>query len=309
MIRYSQLLNFVEIVDQGSFSAAAKSLYISQSALSQSVAGMEEELGVELIHRSKNGVRLTYFGHRVYEDSKKIINAFHGLESDLSGMLSERNNLRGQVRIQCTPGVENYLSQTVVPELSVSYPNVELIIIPSNEMRQDFQGFMKSSSTLGIGACLSELWDSIQSQAKNEGMVCEFFSSESPMILLSSRNPMASAKALSKDQLAQLKLVCYSSNPTPRYLSLFTGTATKAPNKESAVRLVANSDYAGVFTPSGIRRELAELRGRVRLLPLSFHDDTIQPVIHFLLHAPESGLSRAEQCVLELIRRYPYTES
>ena len=75
MIRYSQLLYFAEVVDRGSFSAAAKSLFVSQSALSQSVAGLEEELGAELIRRSKNGVRLTYFGHRLYEDARRLIDS------------------------------------------------------------------------------------------------------------------------------------------------------------------------------------------------------------------------------------------
>ncbi len=94
----------------------------------------------------------------------------------------------------------------------------------------------------------------------------------------------------------------------PRYLSLFAGAATRAPNKESMVRLVANSEYAGVFTPSGIRRELSEFRGKVRLVPLDVSDDSIQRVIHYLIHAPDSELGRTELCTLELLRRFPYAE-
>lgn len=306
VIRYSQLQNFVEIVEQGSFSAAAKSLYLSQSALSQSVAGLEEDLGVELIHRSKSGVRLTYFGHRFYEQAKDVLGAFRGFETDLRSLLSERNSLSGQVRIECTPGAKEYLSQTVVPELSASYPGVELLVLPPSDMG-DFGTFVKSGCSFGIGACLSEAWEPVRTQAEAAGLVCEFFSSETPMVLLSARNPLAAGNALSREQLAQLKLVCYSSNPSPRYLSLFHGTATRAPNKEAVVRLVADSDYAGVFAPSGIRRELSELRGRLKLLPLDFEDESVQPVVHYLIHAPEGELQRAEQCILDLLRCYPYT--
>ena len=48
--------------------------------------------------------------------------------------------------------------------------------------------------------------------------------------------------------------------------------------------------------------------GKVRLLPLDFQDAAIQPVVHYLIHAPEDALQRAEQCVLELVLRFPYTE-
>ena len=307
-IRYIQLLYFAEIVDRGSFSAAAKSLYVSQSALSQSVAGLESELGAELIRRGKTGVRPTYFGHRVYKDAKLLIGSLQGCESDWRRLLSERSERVGQVSIQCTPGVEEYLSETIIPELHTAYPGIELIIRPSAEMRQGFQSFVKSGCALGIGACLSEDWETVRSQAESAGLACEFFGIETPMVLLSSRNPLAQEAALSRDQLKQLKLVCYSFSPLPRYLSLFRGLASRVPNKESVVRLVADSSHAGVFTPSAIRRELAELKGRVRLLTPDFQDDAFLPVVHYLIHAPDSVLSRPEQRTLELMRYYPYTD-
>ena len=308
VIRFIQLLYFAEIVDRGSFSAAARSLYVSQSALSQSVAGLEEELGTELIRRSRSGVRLTYFGHRVYEEAKGLIDAYQRFDSDLRALLSERSEVRGEVSIRCTPGGEDYLSETIVPELSAAYPGVELLISPSPDMRQGFDSFLKGGCALGMGACLGDAWDAVRSEAGAAGLVCEFFGSERPQVLLSARNPLAGGAALGRAELAQLKLVCYSSNPAPRYLSLFQGTAARAPNKESVVRLVAGSDFAGVFTPSGIRRELSEFRGRVRLLPMDVSDDSVQRVVHYLIHAPDSTLRRAELCTLELLRRYPYGE-
>ena len=98
MIRFIQLVYFVETVDRGSFSAAARSLYVSQSALSQSVAGLEEELGAELIRRNKSGVRMTYIGHRVYEEARKLIDGYRGFESDVRALLAERGSVSGRVQ-------------------------------------------------------------------------------------------------------------------------------------------------------------------------------------------------------------------
>nr|MCR5552434.1 hypothetical protein [Oscillospiraceae bacterium] len=234
--------------------------------------------------------------------------ALRDCEAGWRGMLAERDMLVGQVGIQCTPGVEEYLSETVVPELSGAYPGIDLFIRPSTDMRQGFQSFLKSGCALGVGACVSEAWDAVRSQAEAAGLVCEFFGSESPRILLSARNPMAQGDTLSREQLGQLDLVCYSYAPPPRFLSLFRGQAARVPNTKSVVRLVANSEAAGVFPPSSVRRELSELKGRVRLLAPDFRDDAFLPVVHYLIHAPDDALPRPERCTLELIRHYPYTE-
>ena len=144
MIRHIQLLYFAEIVDRGSFSAASKSLYVSQSALSQSLAGLEEELGVKLIRRSKSGVSLTYFGHRVYEDAKVLISSLQNFESGWRSLITEGSDLKGEVYIQCTPGAESYLSKNIVSDLRESYPNIELHISPSGQMRFGFQSFINA---------------------------------------------------------------------------------------------------------------------------------------------------------------------
>ena len=273
------------------------------------MAGLERELGTALIRRSRAGVRPTYFGCRVYEAAKDLVGACRSFESGIRGLLSEGRSLAGTVRIQCTPGGEDYLSETIVPELSAAYPGVELHIRASSEMRYGFDSFLKSGCALGVGACLFTAWDAVRAQAEAAGLCCEFFGSERPQILLSARSPFAGAGILRREHLAQLRLVCYSSDPAPRYLPLFQGAAARAPNKESAVRLIAGSEFAGVFTPSGIRRELSEFRGKVCLLPMDVSDDSVQSVVHYLIHAPDDALSRTELCTLELVRRYPYAET
>ena len=269
------------------------------------MAGLEEELGTELIRRSKNGVRLTYFGHRVYADAKRLIGAFQDSEADWRALLDERSAVAGQVRIHCNPGAEAYISETVVPELRTAYPGIELLITTSAEMREGFQSFIKSGCSIGIGVCVSEAWDAMREQAEAAGLVLERFGSEATQVLLSARHPLAQERALRREQLALLDLVWYSFAPPPRFLPLFRGTAARVPSKESMVRMVAGSDYAAVFAPSTLRRELSEFRGRVRLLPLDFEDNAFLSIVRYLIHAPESTLDRPEQCTLELLRHYP----
>ena len=67
-----QLRYFRSVVDQGSFSKAAALLHISPPALSLSIKGLEEELGVSLLDRKPGRVLPTSFGHSLYQSATVI---------------------------------------------------------------------------------------------------------------------------------------------------------------------------------------------------------------------------------------------
>lgn len=70
-----QLRCFVAVAENGSFSAAATALGLSQPALSQSVARLESEVGVKLFHRSAKGVTLTGAGSVLLREGRRVLRA------------------------------------------------------------------------------------------------------------------------------------------------------------------------------------------------------------------------------------------
>ena len=69
-----QLYYFVAVADTLNFSRAAQALYVSQSALSKQIAGLEEELGVLLFSRSRQRrVALTAAGETLLHEAKEIL--------------------------------------------------------------------------------------------------------------------------------------------------------------------------------------------------------------------------------------------
>jgi len=66
MVEMKQLRYFIAIAETGSFSKAAKKLYISQPALSQQISKLEEQVGVNLIERNTRSVQLTAAGRDFY---------------------------------------------------------------------------------------------------------------------------------------------------------------------------------------------------------------------------------------------------
>ena len=73
MDRLGAMETFVRVMETGSFSAAAKHLNVSQSAVSKSIAQLEERLGVRLLMRSTHGLRPTEAGQTYYVRARRTI--------------------------------------------------------------------------------------------------------------------------------------------------------------------------------------------------------------------------------------------
>lgn len=90
-----QLRAFVKIAETCNFSLAAKELYTTQSALSQSLKKLEDELGMTLLHRDNHNVGLTEagdallpFARRTIEYSDNCVNKMHDLMNMKCGTLN-----------------------------------------------------------------------------------------------------------------------------------------------------------------------------------------------------------------------------
>ena len=70
-----QLRHFTAAAEAGSFSAAARSLYISHSTICRSVSALEEELGVRLVERDNRFIALTKAGAVLREEAEHLLSA------------------------------------------------------------------------------------------------------------------------------------------------------------------------------------------------------------------------------------------
>jgi len=96
MDRFEDLRALVAVVEAGSFTAAADRLDVAKSAISRRVTGLEERLGVQLMHRSTRKLSLTESGRGFYEHSARIL---ADLEEAESAVAQEHGELRGTLRI------------------------------------------------------------------------------------------------------------------------------------------------------------------------------------------------------------------
>ena len=70
-----QLRVFAAVADEGSFTGAARRLYISHSTVSRTVTALEEELGVRLVERDNRFIALTKAGAVLREEAGSLLTA------------------------------------------------------------------------------------------------------------------------------------------------------------------------------------------------------------------------------------------
>ena len=77
---------FCQVAKDSSFSQAAKALYLSQPAVSQSIKQLEDQLGTQLFTRSAKGVSLTQQGKLLYEYADSAMGLMNSAEQKLVSM-------------------------------------------------------------------------------------------------------------------------------------------------------------------------------------------------------------------------------
>lgn len=111
---------FLRVVEAGSFSAAARLSGMKQSAVSQQIAALEEELGIVLLHRTTRAMKLTEQGKRYLQQMQPLLAAMQDVESQLR---PAQQALQGSVHIQLPSGLGQRL---LPPLLALQRANPEL---------------------------------------------------------------------------------------------------------------------------------------------------------------------------------------
>jgi len=120
---------FAGVVERGSFSAAARDLGITTSAVSQQVRSLEQEMGVVLLHRSTRKLSLTEAGHAFFQSCQEMVEAAQRGRIRINEL---RDELVGDLRIATTPELG---ANHIVPALSswmAAHPSLQMYFEADN---------------------------------------------------------------------------------------------------------------------------------------------------------------------------------
>ena len=126
MDKTAQMTAFVRTVTEGSFSAAARSLGLTPSAVSKHVARLEERLGARLLSRSTRHLGLTEEGRAFHERCANILGEIEEAEQAVSDLHAAP---RGTLRINATVAFVNHQVIPLIPEFRERYPEVRFDLV------------------------------------------------------------------------------------------------------------------------------------------------------------------------------------
>ncbi|HKA79926.1 MAG TPA: LysR family transcriptional regulator [Xanthobacteraceae bacterium] len=120
------LLAFVAVGQERSFTKAAAKLGVSQSALSHTVRGLEERLGVRLLTRTTRSVAPTEAGERLLQN---IGPHFEEIDAELQAVREFREKPAGTIRITATEYAADAILLPKLARLLQNYPDIKVEII------------------------------------------------------------------------------------------------------------------------------------------------------------------------------------
>ncbi|MBC3920820.1 LysR family transcriptional regulator [Undibacterium sp. CY18W] len=120
---FNDLLAFITVAREGSFTRAAAQLGVSQSALSHTIRGLETRLGVRLLTRTTRSLSPTDAGERLL---KTVAPRFEEIEFELAALSELRDKPAGTIRISAA---EHAASTVLWPKLAAflpDYPDIKV---------------------------------------------------------------------------------------------------------------------------------------------------------------------------------------
>ncbi|MDJ1653270.1 LysR family transcriptional regulator [Raoultella sp. Ech2A] len=116
---------FVQIVEQGSFSAVARLTGTTPSAVSRSVSRLEREMGSKLLHRSTRKLRLSDAGKTVYAHALEMLESAR-LAMDAAG--SAQQVAQGKLTLSVPKAVGRFVIHPLMSEFLARFPQVDVCL-------------------------------------------------------------------------------------------------------------------------------------------------------------------------------------
>ncbi|MCA3779478.1 MAG: LysR family transcriptional regulator [Burkholderia sp.] len=120
-----RLRALLELARCGTMAAAAEALFLTPSAVSQQIAQLEDEAGVELTERVGRGVRLTPAGHALAGYAERVMVVLDEARSELAEL---RREIAGALRVAAFPSIASAVLPATVKALHRAYPRLSIDI-------------------------------------------------------------------------------------------------------------------------------------------------------------------------------------
>ena len=223
-------------------------IFITQSALSQAISNLEEELGVKLLIRTNRGVTATVFGEIIYSDAKEIIKVVKGYKEKWRAMLDD-TSCTSNIRIVAYPSANSILVDNIIPELCNMYPNMDFSVFEEPPSKNEIEIMKRYDATIRRGSWVKPEFEAVREEIERNGYAVDVLCENDPLqLLVSSKSPYAKYESLNESDLKKMSVAFYATEKAPVYLKYFDDAKCfKLQQHGSIMRFVANNGAVAVF--------------------------------------------------------------
>ncbi|MDD4933951.1 MAG: LysR family transcriptional regulator [Methylacidiphilaceae bacterium] len=194
---------FRDLVDSRSFSKAAQSNSISQSAVSQQIRGLEERFRLPLLERGGGRrIGLTPEGALVYQTAKEIVALYQALQDRIAEV---RNRVSGTIRVSTIYSVGLYELPPYLKRFLREYPEVN-VRVEYRHSRQVYEDVADGSCDVGIVAF----------STVRKGMKAISFQKDRLVFICHPQHPLAKRKEVGLEEVARQGFVGFTSDMPTR---------------------------------------------------------------------------------------------
>jgi DNA-binding transcriptional LysR family regulator len=290
-VDFDQLITFLEVAKQGSFSRAGEKILRSQSAVSSQIRLLEQEYGDRLLDRSGKIVKLTAAGEVFYRYAERLKKL---REESLIAVADHGNTARGILRIGANEATCLYVLPEVFANYCNRYPAVQISIY-RNFTYKVLEKLENGTIDVGI----------VTLPVKSPSLKVRPIFRDKLVLMVSPKNPLAKFSRVSIAQATSQPLLFPKTGHTRRMLDRLFGV----PNTKIQIRMelpsigiiknfVAADLGVSVITQSFAAEDAAA--GRVRLL--AFEDVELWRQLG-LVYRRDRNLPKATTAFIAVVRQ------
>ena len=293
-----QLRYVVSVANSGSISKSADALFMSQPNLSNTIKGVEAELGVKLFFRTNRGVQLTQDGEEFISYARNVLAEMDKLESQYGGKRS------GSLRLTISVARSSVAAMAMVDYL--------------NELESDYTVYFKETNAFGALEDVStdcadlaivkyskDQEDFFRKVAEGKGMAFEPFAENSSSLLLSEDHPLAGKTSIFSSDLVPYPEIVHADFKEPITQKTFLLNPAESPctktvyvfDRGTAMLMLAHLPGSYLWTATTAPEVLSAYHLVERVC-----EDNAPALYEALIYPKDSAISRAFRSAL--LKRY-----
>lgn len=138
----SQLITFISVAKNGSFSKTAEALYISPTAVMKQIDSLEDRLGVTLFRRTNHGLKLTEAGESVLNDARYLVD--YASRAEEKAREIDRKENKASIRIGTSLMTPARFILDIWTDIQNIAPNLKVELIPFENTPENAREILKN---------------------------------------------------------------------------------------------------------------------------------------------------------------------